>query len=297
MSVLMQVMTLFIVMLMGLSAVKFRVLDEKGISGLNALVLYFAQPCLIISKLQQDATPQLLQELAWVAVLTCVVMLLSALLAHWLFRKQARDRLAVLVPLCMASNCGFMGYPVLIAAFGDGALVYGVMYSTAFTFMCWTLGSYYLGGREAIDPARLVRNPSILAGVVGLVLLMTGWRLPSVLGNTLEMMGNITTPLAMFVIGTRLLGLRREHLLDLPLLAACGLRLVVLPALVLLLRLTPLPPMVVSVLYLCTAMPCGTLTGMQAELYNQNTALASRGVALSSALSMVTVPLMLLFVS
>lgn len=296
MNVLLQVLTLFLLMMAGFGSVRFHVLDEKGISGINAMVLWFAQPCLILARLQQDATPELLVELAWVFALTCMVMLLSALLAHRLFKGQPRDRRAVLTNLSMASNCGFMGYPVITAAFGESALIYAVMYVTAFNLMCWTLGSYYYGGAKAVDPLRLLKNPSIIAIAVGLVLLLSGWRLPGFLNSALELLGGTTTPLAMFVIGSRLVGLRREHLLDRSLLIVCGLRLIALPAMVLLLRLTPLPRMVVSALYLCTAMPCAALTGMQADLYNCDKGLASRGVAMSSAFSMATVPLMLLFI-
>ena len=296
MSVLLQVLTLFLLMMTGLASVGFKVLDEKDISSLNTFVLWFAQPCLILARLQQDATPALLMELGWVFVLTCAMMLLSALAAHRLFKKQPHDRRAVLTNLAMASNCGFMGYPVITAAFGEGALIYAVMYVTAFNLMCWTLGSYYYGGRKAVHPRRLLTNPSIIAIAGGIVLLLTGWRLPGFLNDTLELLGSTTTPVAMFVIGARLIGVRRADLRDYPLLIACGLRLIVVPAAVLLLRLTPLPPMVVSALYLCAAMPCAALTGMQADLYNCDRFLASRGVAVSSALSMVTVPLMLLLI-
>ena len=296
MGVLLQVLTLFLLMMTGLSSVRFRVLDEKSISALNTFVLYFAQPCLILARLQQDATPALLKELVWVFLLTCLVMLLSALLAHRLFKGQAHDRRAVLTNLAMASNCGFMGYPVITAAFGQDALIYAVMYVTAFNLMCWTLGAYYYGGAKAIDPKRLLSNSSIVAIAAGVVLLLKGWRLPVFLNDTLELLGATTTPVAMFVIGARLMGLRREHLLDRPLLTVCGLRLIVIPAAILLLRFTPLPPMVVNAVYLCAAMPCAALSGMQADLYDCDKALASRGVALSSALSMVTVPLMLLFI-
>ena len=65
---------------------------------------------------------------------------------------------------------------------------------------------------------------------------------------------------------------------------------------VLLLTFTPLPKMVVSALFLCTAMPCAALTAMMSELYGSDRALASRGVALSTALSMVTVPILLLLI-
>lgn len=74
------------------------------------------------------------------------------------------------------------------------------------------------------------------------------------------MMGNVTTPLAMFVIGARLIDLRFAHLQDWKLLLACALRLIIFPAAVLLLRFTGLPAAVVSVLYICTAMPCAATT-------------------------------------
>jgi predicted permease len=202
----------------------------------------------------------------------------------------------VLTNLSMVSNCGFMGYPVITATMGEDALIYAVMFVTAFNLMCWTLGAYFYGGRRAMQPQKLLVNPTIWAVVGGLVLFLTGWTLPSFVNSALNMMGATTTPVAMFVIGARLISLRREHLKDVKLLAVCALRLLIFPAMILLLRLTPLPEMVVSSVYLCTAMPCAALTAMQAERYDCEKELASRGVALSTALSMATVPLMLMLV-
>ncbi len=55
--------------------------------------------------------------------------------------------------------------------------------------------------------------------------------------------------------------------------------------------------MVVKAVYVCTAMPCAALTAMQSEVFDCDRELASRGVALSTALSMGTVPLMLLIIT
>lgn len=294
MAVLLQVLTLFLLMMCGLGAVRTRLMDDRGISGLNALVLYFAQPALILSSMQQEADAQLITELAWVFGLACLIITMSGSIGHWLFRKEKPSRRSVLSHLCLVSNCGFMGYPVVTAALGEEALIYAVLYVAAFQLMSWTLGAYYYGGKEAVKLRELIKNPSLLAVALGLVLFLTGWRLPSFVNDGLTMMGATTTPLAMFVIGARLNGLHREHLTDKPLLGTCLLRLVVFPLLVLPLRLTPLPDTVVAVLYLCTAMPCAALTAMMAELYKQDITLASRGVALSTALSMLTIPLMLL---
>ena len=106
--------------------------------------------------------------------------------------------------------------------------------------------------------------------------------------------------LAFMVLGLggvfRRAGRSQGQALGLAALLTCALRLVIFPAAILLLRLTPLPEMVVSSVFLCTAMPCAALTAMQAERYDCEKELASRGVALSTALSMATVPLMLLLV-
>ena len=296
MTVLLQVMTLFLLIITGFIAAKKNVLDDRGLRGLNTLVLNFAQPALILHKMQMPSTPQLIIELAWVFVLTCATIAIAGVIAFRIFGKEEKNRRATLTVLSMVSNCGFMGYPVITATMGEDALIYAVMFVTAFNLMSWTLGAYFFGGRKAMQPQRLLTNPTIIAVIGGMALFLTGWTLPSFVNSALDMMGATTTPLAMFVIGARLISLRREHLTDVKLLLVCALRLVIFPAMILLLRLTPLPEMVVSSVYLCTAMPCAALTAMQAERWDCEKELASRGVALSTALSMLTVPLMLMLV-
>ncbi len=296
MTVLLQVCTLFLLMMAGLGAVKGKILDDRGLRGLNSFVLNFAQPAMILHRLQTPASVELITDLAWVFALTCLTMGIAGVIAFRLFASAQHDRRAVLANLSMASNCGFMGYPVITATMGEDALIYAVVFVAAFNLMCWTLGAYYYGGREAMQPQRLLTNPTILAVFGGCLFFLTGWTLPDFVNDALSMLGATTTPLAMFVIGARLDGLKFSHLRDGQMLIACALRLLVFPALLLLLRLTPLPEMVVSSVYLCTAMPCAALTAMQSEQFNCDPALASRGVAVSTALSMATVPLMLLLV-
>ena len=296
MAVFLQVMTLFLLMLCGYCAAKLRMLDDQGLRGLNKLVLTFAQPALILFRLQAEASAELLGELVWVFVITCISIGIAGVISFRLFAKEEAQRRAVLTNLSMVSNCGFMGFPVIIATMGDDALIYAVIFLAGFNLMIWTLGAYYYGGRKAMQPQKLLTNPSILAIAGGMVLFLTGWRLPEFANDALEMLGATTTPLTMFVIGARLIALRLEHLRDKPLLLACALRLVVFPAMILLLRFTPLPDMVINSVFLCTAMPGAALTAMQAEVNNSDRELASRGVALSTALSIITIPLMLMLI-
>lgn len=226
--------------------------------------------------------------------ISLAIMILSGLIAYFLYRSEPNERRSVLTNLSMLSNSAYMGYPVVIATLGEDMLIYAVVFVGAFNLMCWTFGSFFFGGISAIQPKKLLTNPSLIAVLVGLVLFLTGWRLPGFINDALSMMGNVTTPLAMFVIGARLIDLRFAHLQDWKLLLACALRLIIFPAAVLLLRFTGLPAAVVSVLYICTAMPCAATTAMQSEMYHCDNSLASRGVALSTAFSILTLPLMLL---
>lgn len=295
MQVLMQVAMIFILMLMGFCAVKTRLLNSSGISALSTLVLYFAQPSLILSKMQQSVTPRLLFELGCVFVFTCLIMGASGVLAWRLFARQPHDRRAVLSNLVMASNCGFMGYPVIEAAMGADAVIYAVMFVSAFNVMCWTLGAYFYRGKSAVSPRRILTNPTILSVLAGFLLMFTGWRLPSFVHSALTSMGGITTPVAMFVIGARLVDLKLVHLSDKGLLLSCALRLLFVPLVVFACtRFLPLTPSVKGALFLCSAMPCASLTGMQSDVFQCEKELASRGVAVSTALSMLSVPLLLM---
>lgn len=294
MTVLMQVLTLFLLMFCGLIAVKSRLMTDKGVGVLNTFVLNFALVGLIISTMQQDANPELIADLAWMFLLTCVTIILSGAIAGRFFVREPHDRKAVLTCLCMVSNCAYMGYPILTAVMGEEALIYGAVFSAGFNLICWTVCARHFAGKNAASPARLLKNPSLIAVIIGMVLFLTGIRLPSFVNDTLSSLGNTTTPLAMFVIGARLVSLRPAHLKDKSLLLVCLLRLVVFPLILLgALKLTPLSDMVVKVLFLCTAMPCASMTAMQAELFDCDKELASRGVALSTALSLLTIPFML----
>lgn len=295
MQIIYSVLTIFLLMMMGYGALRSRMLDNKGISAISTVVLYFAQPCLILYKMQQDVTPQLMAELGLIFVLTCVIMGASGTAAWFLFRRQPHDRRAVLANLVMASNCGFMGYPIIEAAMGADAVIYAVMYVSAFNLMCWTLGSYFYRGPSAMSVKKILLNPTILAVIGGFVLMISGLRLPEFINSAMNYMGGITTPCAMFVIGARLMGVKLSDLADRSLLLTCGLRLLVVPLIALpLLKLAPLTPNVAGALYLCSAMPCASLTGMQADVFDCEKSLASRGVALSTAISLGTVPLLLM---
>ena len=295
MDVMNQVLVLFLLILCGFTAIKAGWIREGGIQGLNAMVLYFSLPCLTVAKLQQEASPGLMLELSQVFVIGAVSILLSGAVAWYaVFRREERPRRAVLTSMAMFSNAGFMGFPVLSAALGEDKLIYGVVYVGVFNLINWSIG-IILFDRRAMSWKRLLCVPCLSASIVGLILFVANIRLPSVLTNALDMLGNTTTPLAMMIVGARLTKLKLADLGDVKLLLACALRLLIFPLAVygasLLLGVSE---WVRGTLTLCTAMPCAAGLVIQAETYGGDGPMASRGVAVSTLLSAATIPLMLI---
>ena len=297
MNVIAQVIMLFLLMFCGFFSSKMRLMSEEGIAGLNKMVVYFALPCLMITKLQQDVDPALVRDLTQVFVLGGATMLLFVAVARFgIFRGEESRRRAVLASMCMFSNAGYMGFPVLNAAFGPENLIYCVIYVAVFNLLGWSVG-VMLFDRSALSIHKILKVPSLIAAVLGIVLFVLKIRLPGILLNAMEGLSGMTTPLAMFVIGARLSKLHMSDLRDVKLLLACALRLLVFPvAAWLILKALGVSDMVRAVVTLCTAMPCAAQVAIQAENYGGDGELASRGVAVSTLLSIATIPIILLLI-
>lgn len=296
MDVLIQVLNLFLLMAAGYFIAKTNLLGTGAISGLNKLVIYFTLPCLTFAKLQQPASPSLMGDLFLTFCVAASAMLLSWVMGHFLFRREPAGRRAVFTHVAIFSNSGFMGYPILAAALGEENLIYGVMFVAAFNVVAWTLGAYLYAGKEGLSLKRLC-TPALLSVLLGIIFFVANIRLPKLPLSAIAMLGDTTTPLSMLVVGARLYGIQKRDLSDKTMLGACGLRLIVVPLTALgLMTLLGLPFLVKATVFVCLAMPGASVTAMQAEHFKGDGPLASRTVAVSTALSVLTIPLVLLLI-
>ena len=295
--VILQVVVLFLMMFCGFLSVRTRLISNEGIAGLNNLVIYFSLPCLTIAKLQQNVDPALVKDLVRVFLLACLTMSLFAVISRYVFfRNEPAARRSVFTSMCTFPNVGYMGYPVMTAAFGAGNLVYGVLYVAAFNLLSWSVG-VVMFDRRALDLRRLLKIPALIASVLGIALFALEIRLPGPIFNFVDSMGSITTPLAMFIIGSRLAQLRLSDMKDTKLLLACALRLLAYPMIAyLLLTALGFSGMVRAVVVLCSGMPAAAQLVIQADTYGGDDKAASRAVAVSTLLSIVTIPIVLLLV-
>lgn len=291
MSITSQVCILFIVVLVGAACRKLDFLNDATIQGVTKLVVNITVPCLMIANMQRPFDMAVLKNFLITLALSSAFILAAIALGLFLFRKRSHSKRVVLANMLGFSNCGFMGYPIIMAINPDW-MIYAVAYNVSFTFITWTVGVSLYQGRENMSVRRALLNPNVLASAVGFALFCLSITLPAVLGEVFSMLGGLTTPLTMLLIGTRMVGLNLRDLMDADYHISAVLRLLALPLIVFaVLRPFPLDPAVYRTMFLLTAMPAGTMTAMQAELYGGDAVFASRAIAYSTLLSLLTVPI------
>ena len=181
-------------------------------------------------------------------------------------------------------NVGFIGYPVAVALFGDGALFYAAILALPFNLLSYSLGPLLLAGAARFRWKQLF-TPCIVASVLGLVL--------ALVGEMLDFVGDITVPLSLLVVGSLLAGMSAGQVLRSPKLwLLTAIRLLLLPvALCLVLRALGIDSLVLGIAVTQMAMPVavnGTLLSME---YGGDTECMAQITFLTTAASIVTIPI------
>ena len=291
-----EVFVLFLIMMAGVLARRLGYLTDSAIRGVTQMVLNIALPCLTIYNMQREFSYQVFIGFLC-SLFGASILILLCLAAGWiLFRKRERARRLVLAHAMAFPNCGFMGYPIILAIHPDW-MIYAVAYNIAYNLIFWSVGVGMYGSGAADGLRKTIRNPNFIASVLGFLLFCLRFRWPEPISQTLSLLGGLTTPLSMILIGTRLVGIRiKELFLDRDYPIAAILRLVVIPiAARLFFSPLPSPDGVRETLFLLTAMPVASLVTMQAEVAGGDAVFSARFSALSTLLSLVTIPVMALF--
>ena len=117
--------------------------------------------------------------------------------------------------------------------------------------------------------------------------------MPSVLEDVADTLGSLTAPLSMIVIGDAMSQMKLKELLrDKKLMIFSGIKLLMIPIVMLIfVKMLDLSPMLTGVCMVMLATPVGSMTAMLAQQYDANYELASKGVALTTLLSVITMPI------
>lgn len=295
-----QVAIMVIMIAIGFFCYKKELLTEAGVKSMSAILLNVVTPCMLINAYQQEFNTELAVKFltaAGAAVLLHLIMIAIILLV---FKKQENPMLKkVNTFLSIYSNCGFMGLPLLNAALGDEGVFLGSAYLAVFSLMYWTQGVYvFSGDKRDMISKKAILNPGVLGVLIGLVFFFGRIKLPGLIGTTVSGIAALNTPVAMFVIGSFLAKTKVKSALKNPnVWLVTVLRLLVLPlislgVLFVLTKTGIADPLAAMAVLLQVSAPCATVGSLFAVKFGYDPTYASEVIAISTLLSMVTIPLM-----
>src|SRR5215472_18657516 len=239
--------------------------------GLSELLLKVVFPCLIVSQFARTRySAAVMTNMVDILVLALAIHVGAFLLALVIFWRHPPEVRRVLQFQTVFSNCATLGIPVVASFYGGAGILYASVYFGVYNACVWTLGVLIFTTGEGIRwrvACRSLLNAGVVSVLVGSTLFVSSAQLPGPISGAI---GTIAT--------------MSVRLLVVPLVAFGVMRLVA----------WNIDHEVVASCALLAAMPSGLNTPVMAEIYGGDVALAVRSVAVSTVLSALTIPLMLL---
>lgn len=290
-----QMLVLFTYMLIGWAARRKGIFDERFGSQISWLVLNVANPLMIVSSAVNGDGSVKGGELAVTAALAAVMYALLLLLAEAvpkLFRLRD-DEAGYFRLMTVFNNIGFMGFPVISAMYGSGALLYAAVFLLPYNLLFYTYGVNAVSRTRQKLQWKKVLNAGVIASILAVALYLTQAPAPQYVKSAAQGLSNLTAPLSMMVIGISLAGLSlKEMFLDGKMLLFAAMKLLVIPvAGMLVVRQVVSVPALQGVCMVMLATPAGSMTAMLAQQSGGDYRRVAQGVALTTLLSVVTIPL------
>ena len=293
-------MTLFALVVVGYAAGRLGYLGGDFDRGLSRLVINITCPALILSSAMTGELPdrRFILPLLLISLVTYALLALAAFLMPRLLTRRKTDE-GVLGFALMFGNVGFMGYPVVASVFGREAVFYAAVLNVVNTFAVFTIGTLLITGRGEQEEGRFLKkvvwsSPMISAYLTMALVALGIKNVPAAVSQSLTMLGNITVPAALLIVGSSMSQLPLRALLgNLTVFLTAALRLVLLPlGVYYITRALGFSDFVVNINTLVVAMPVATYGTILCLKYGKETALMAEVTFVSTLLSMLSIPLL-----
>lgn len=298
--VLQQMVIIFLLIMIGYLVYKKGIIQDGVSKGISALVVNVCNPAILVrSAFDQDSSityDKLLYAVIGAAVLYVVLFLTSWILPRILHVGEKWKNHYALMSLF--GNTGFIGIPLVSAVFNSHALIYVAVCNAFFNLIFYTYGIWLADGGKNSFSWKNFLNIGNLSILLTLIIFLCRIPVPKVLSSTIDYLADTTTFLAMVVIG---ISLAKKSLGTIftcaKLYLFVALRFLLVPILIsFLLRPIVQDDMVYGVMILMACVPVANLPLMRVEEVGGDGEMLSKGIILSTVLSLVTIPVVTLFV-
>lgn len=267
------------------------------------LLLLVTTPCMILASVtSKEFSSDTAKSTAEVFICTAAFFALAFALGYIICKKVVRinpaEDLGVYIMAFSTVNNGFMGFPITNAIFGGNILYLMIIHNICLTVYIYSAGPFILNlncGKGKFDLKRLLKtfcNPSTILSAVSIIMLFAGLHLPPLMFDTVSLIGDVTVPLSMLVVGMQLGESNIMRIIkNRSLLIVSAVKMLPLPILVFfLVNWLPVSVDVKVAIVFAASFPTAVVTSALAIMEKKNSLLAAEGVALTTLMSVISIP-------
>lgn len=293
-----QMVVLFLIVIAGFIAHKCKLMGGDFDRKLSNFVIQVTCPCLIISSTMGDTMPDrsLIAPLLIVGSLTYVFLIVIASFLPRIMPVKKEDRGMYSFMIAYA-NVGFIGYPIITAIFGSSAVFYACILNVPNTLTIFIWGVLFVTGTKAGKfNWKLLYSPAMIATYVSIAIVACGWKAPAFISQPFSLLGNMTVPSALLVIGSSIAGIPIRRMMgSIGTYTVCAIRLFAVPVSVLYLaQWAGVNRTVAGINAVLVGMPVASFGTMFCLKYGKDETVMSQGTFWSTLLSVVSIPLLAL---
>lgn len=309
--VLQQMVIIFILIGIGMVLYRRKLITEEGSKQISGLIINVTNPALLICSALDDGPKATLEELGMAlvsyAAIFAILIAVGFLIPH-ILRIPKSSRYAYQM-LTVFGNVGFIGIPLASAVLGSESLIFVSIFNLLFNLLIYTFGISLLqranAGQiqeSAAAPANRLQklvNAGTISAAVTILFYLGNFPVPEIISSALSYTGRATTLLSMLVLGVSVAQMAPKDIFSHPKLYAFTLlRQVLVPiGCVLLMRCFLDNKLILNTMLLMVAVPAANMPLMLAKQMDMETEAISQGIILTTVLSLLTVPLVCLFLT
>lgn len=289
-----QTITMFLLMAVGFALFKKKLITEQGTKEMSRMLITIIIPCVIIKSYLTEICMEKLINLGIAFIMSVISLVLSIMVSKIIYGKNKKvQHFGVAF-----SNAGFVGIPLVNAILKEEAVFYIAIFVALLNIFQWTYGVMVMtDSKQSISGKKIITNPVLIGLAIGLLVFLTQIQIPDFLINCITYIGNLNTPMAMIILGaylaqTNMLQMFKEKSIYMD----SAVRLVIISVLTLVI-LGVFPQKyhmlkLVTLIAACT--PIGSNVAIFAQLNNLDYTYAVKMVCLSTILSIITMPLIII---
>lgn len=294
------VLIMFFYMIPPFILIKFGKAEPPHAKTVSAILLYIAFPAMIINSfLTMEFSWSILGNVVLFFVFSISLLIIGILICYLILRKKFDEAKYRMLSIASSlGNVGFLGTPLISALYPQSKIVicYSSIYTTSMTIIGFTIGVYALTtNKQYMSAFSALYNQATISLAIGVIIYLTEWKLPKLLGDAIALLARMSTPLCMHILGIRLATVNIFELFKRPFVyVTCGLKLFIFPLFAyFLVRFFPfLDEEFKASIFILSGAPCAAVILSLAELYNCEQELSANVVLVSTLACIISLPIL-----